>query len=350
MVLKRRDGDLCKAYRPLTFSDIVGQNAIIKSIRSSLLSENHSQCYLLHGQSGCGKTTTARVMAMSLNCTDRSDNGDPCCECENCVNISLDTHPDFKEINAADTGGKDQIRQIQKDLKTRPMFGKVKLYILDEAHKMTSAAQEALLKGTEDMSKGVYVILCSTEPKKIIATLRNRCEDYNFKLLSNSDIKNLVEIVGLQEGYTVPPKVLNAIISVSTGMPRNALKSLQKALNLSDESEEDILSTISFIDELEPKVIDLCLMIHGRKKSTWADVIKKYKSLNIEPQQVNLVLAGWFRSSLERATPAGNSTSFNYSHKLSKALSYFCEDLPIIKPENKIILNMYKAYEEFYRG
>jgi DNA polymerase III gamma/tau subunit len=264
----------------------------------------------------------------------------------------MDTHPDFKEINAADTGGKDQVRQIQRDLKTRPMFGKVKFYILDEAHKMTSAAQEALLKGTEDMSKGVYVVLCSTEPKKIIPTLRNRCEDYNFKSLSNSNIRNLIEIVGLQEGYTVPPTILNAIVSVSAGMPRNALKSLQKALNLAEESEEDILSTINFIDDVEPKVIDLCLMIHGRKRSKWTEIIKKYKSLNMEPQQVNLVLAGWFRSSLERTTPGGNSssTSFNYAHKLSKVLSYFCEDLPVIRPENKVVLNMYKAFEEFYRG
>lgn len=339
MVLKRRDGDLCKAYRPLTFSEIVGQTAVIKSIKNSIKSEGHSHCYLLHGERGCGKTSTARIMAMALNCTDIQENGDPCCTCENCVSIYNDSHPDIKEINAADTGGKDKIRQILQDLKSLPMFGKIKMYILDEAHKITSAAQEQLLKGTEDMPNGVYIILCSTEPTKIVKTLKDRCEDYKFKKLPNKKIREFVETVGLCEGFQPAEKVLNAITHVSDGRPRNALRSLQKVMNLKNEPENYQLEILEYIDEESGSVAHLCNTLYASNRNiTWPYIMKLYKAIEMDAVSLKLILAGFFRGKLER------TRNNKEASRAAKCLGLFMEDYPVVRPENKLVSDLYNAY------
>jgi len=340
MVLKRRDGDLCKAYRPLTFSDIIGQTTIIKSIKNSLKSKEHSHCYLFHGESGCGKTSTARILAMALNCTDPQDNGDPCCVCSSCTNIYNDSHPDVKEINAADVGGKDKIRQILQDLKSLPMFGKIKLYILDEAHQITSAAQEQLLKGTEDMPSGVYIILCSTEPAKITKTLRYRCEDYNFNKVSSKQIRDFVETVALCEGFSIADRVLSAVVSVAEGRPRNALKALQKVLNLRNETEKEQLEIIGAIDEENESVVHLCNTISLYNSNIdWSYIMGLYKEIEIDPLKLKLTLAGWFRNRLMREKANTKADAY------ARCLELFVEDYPAVKPENRLIADIYKAYK-----
>jgi DNA polymerase-3 subunit gamma/tau len=343
MLIKRKDGDLCSSYRPQTFSDVVGQQAIVNSLRKAILSENHSQCYLFHGESGCGKTTIARILSMALNCTNRADNGDPCCECTSCKSIALDSNPDFKEINAADTGNKDDVRKIQHDLRSTPMFSKNKIYIMDEAHRMSEAAQDALLKNTEDMPSGVYVILCSTNPSKIIATLKNRCEDYFFDRLNSKEILSLIQTVGTLENYYPTDKVLEAIVENSDGRPRNALKALQKAINLSSSGEADIVSVLNsymLIGEEGSDVIELCKSLTPFKGTpSWPEIVSKYKSVKIEPESIRIVIAGWFRSMLEK------SKLDRQSDKYAEVLSLFTDMLPSPKPENKLVLNLYRAHQ-----
>ena len=340
MVMKRRDGDLCKAYRPGTFSDMVGQRTIVNSVRKAITSENHAQCFLFHGVRGCGKTSLARIVAMSLNCNN-TVNGDPCCVCESCLNIFDDNHPDVKEIDAVNIGGIDQIRKIRSDLNTKPMFGNVKLYIFDEAHRITSTAQEALLKGTEDMPKGVYVILCSTDQKKIIKTLRDRCEDYNFKRLSDGDIKSLIETVSLLEGVDLNSKyrqIMPTIIETSEGRPRSALRALQKVLNVIDDGLDwkEIAEIINFVDDADKSVIDLCRAITSGKYD-WKGIVNLYKKIDTSSESIQIVLAGWFRSVLEKG--------YSDIEQASKALELFVYDVPTIKPENKLILNLYKVWK-----
>lgn len=343
MVMKRREGDLCTAYRPHTFSDFVGQKAIVKSIKASVLSENHSQCYLFHGESGCGKTSMARIMAMSLNCQDRLDNGDPCCVCYSCTSISNGSHPDVHEIDSANVGGIDHVRKIQVDLNSNPMFGSIKMYIFDEAHRITSAAQNALLKVTEDMPKNIYVILCSTEPKKIIRTLRNRCEEHNYKTLSHKDITYLVDTICFFETGKqlddIHQLILPKILEISQGRPRNAIKALQKILHLIDEDVQDMLDVLSFEDDADKTVIDLCRIISSNHKVSWSKVVEVYKKIEAEPETIRMTLAGWFRSFLEKAK------SPKTEYRAVSALEYLVYDAPVSKPENKLLLNMYKVYK-----
>jgi len=284
MILKRKEGDLCSAYRPQTFSDVIGQVAIVDSLRQAITNVNHAQCYLLSGESGCGKTTIARIIGMALNCENKDDNGDPCCVCVSCKNIANKRHIDFHEINASSKNSVNDIRKMEEEIRSRPLFGKVKMYVFDEAHRLTSEAQNALLKDTEDMPKGVYIILCSTEPKKLLPTLRNRCETYNFKLLSSEDISNLVQIVGVYENYYPSERVLDAIVEASGNRPRNALRFLQQALNLYQSSgfmdEDRVFSIIGEADGEDKDIIELykCILSKNRFLARRSRRIQKSKS------------------------------------------------------------------------
>jgi DNA polymerase-3 subunit gamma/tau len=339
MVLKRKEGDLCTAYRPQTFSDVLGQRTVIKGIVSAIKSENRSHCYLFQGESGCGKTTVARIFAMALNCEKLDNNGDPCCECATCKSISSDTYPDFHEIDGGNAGGKDDMGRIQQDLRASPMFGNTKLYLIDEAHRLTSAAQSALFKGTEDMPKGIYIILCSTEPNKILTALRNRCEEHSFGRLSTEDIKYLVETVGVFESFYPSKKVLEAIISISQGRPRNALKALQKVINLPNETDDNIVDALSFVDEERKEIIELCRALTFRDIG-WKKLMSLYKSIDTEPEGIRIALAGWLRTLLEK-----EFSSDNASTRLAEALELFVDPLPLIKPENKLVLNIFWAHK-----
>jgi DNA polymerase-3 subunit gamma/tau len=341
MVLKRRDGDLCKAYRPQTFSEVVGQSSIVKSLKNGVRSDNHSQCYLFMGERGCGKTTLARIVGKALNCQHLEESGDPCCECASCIGISTENYIDFKEINASDQNGVNEIRKIAQEMRVRPLFGKVRAYLLDEAHRLTVEAQNALLKNTEDMSEGVYIFLCSTEPKKIIKTLRDRCETYDFKLLKREEIKYLVQTVGVFEGFYPTDTVLNAIIDVSDNRPRNALKTLQKVLNISKEdnlNEREILDLIGATDNEDKNILDLCRLLSSKKYVNWDFIMSTYKKIDIDKEAMRLVIAGWFRSKLER------SKNKEDAYKAAQVLAIFIDPLPTVKPENKLVLNIYNAF------
>jgi DNA polymerase-3 subunit gamma/tau len=342
MVLKRKNGDLCTAYRPQTFSEMIGQTSIVKSIRQSLSIEGHAQCYLFSGESGCGKTTLARIVGMALNCTDLNSSGDPCCVCDSCKNIANKNHMDLNEINASSNNSINDIRRIEQEIKTRPMFGKVKMYILDEAHRLTTEAQNALLKDTEDMPKGVYIILCSTEPNKIIHTLRNRCESYNFKLLSAKEIEKLIETVGVFENYYPSRKELLALIEASERRPRNALRVLQQVINLRNDSpgvtEEDVLELIGSHSEEDKDIIDLCRLLTSKNHISWNLTISTYKKINADKEAIRVVLGNWFRALLEK------SPSEDDALKAAATLSLFVDTLPPVRPENKLVLDIFKAH------
>jgi len=346
MVVRRKEGDLCTAYRPQTFTDIVGQAPIVISLRQAILNTNRARCYLFSGESGCGKTTMARIMGMALNCLNLEKNGDPCCLCSGCKSVADRTNMDFHEINASSKTGINDIRLVEQELKSSPLFGNVKIYVFDEAHRLSSEAQNALLKDTEDMSEGVYIFLCSTEPDKIIDTLKNRCESYKFGLLSTKDISTLIETVGVYENFYTTKEILNAIIINSEKRPRNALKLLQQVINLSKElniSEEDIIKFISnFSETQEDKLtIDLFLALVSDQHVSWNTIMGILKKIDTDNEAIRICLAGLFRVRLEKAS------SYKIASLYASALSLLIDPLPYIKPENKLVLIIYNIYNIF---
>lgn len=331
----RGDGDLCSRYKPHTFDEVVGQYSTVKSLRAAVTSKNSSKCYLFYGESGCGKSTLAYIMALALNCTNLKRNGTPCGTCSNCVNIAKGRLIDYKEINAAEAKGINEVRSIIEDLKLSPMFGRVKIYVLNEAHGMTKAAQDALLQDMDNMPEGAYIILTSTEASKIRGPLKNRCESYKFNKLSAADIRDIVDHVMALEGGIISSAVRDVVIERSERRPRNTLKLLQTVLNIGLGDEKSIIEAIEDEDVEDSQIANLCRAIQYRK--SWTDIMSIYKKLNISTEATYYIMGSWFRSSLEKS----------HGEDHYKALEFFTYDLPTVKPETRLVASIYKAYKAY---
>lgn len=337
MVLPRGVGDYTKKYKPYTFEDVLGQEAAVNGLRQRVVNKEGLKCFLLHGESGTGKTTLANIFAMAVNCNS-SSNGSPCCECESCKSIMSGSNPDVKEINASDARGIDDIRDLRINLSSLSIFSSKKVFILDEGHGLTAPAQEALLKTMDSLGNNAYIFICSTDPNKIIKTVRNRCEQYRFDLLDRKQISFLIESVCLFENIELPSDVLSMVVENSFGRPRNALVSLQQAINIGLENKSIISKTLTGVsDDGNTEIIDLCKAI-TYEKAQWTRVIALYKNIKAEPDQIRITLAGWFRSVLERATDLNNA------NKAANALSKLVNTLPTPKPENMLVLLLFQIY------
>lgn len=341
MIEKHSSGDFCRMYQPIRFSDVGGQKSVVASLRMVSKLDNVSQCYLFYGERGCGKTTLAKILAMSLNCSNVSENGDPCGVCESCISIREGTHQDVREINAANSNGINDVRELEDDLQTKSLFSNNKIYILDEAHMLSQQAQNGLLKSVEALPINTYIILCSTEPSKLIKTLRDRAESYKFTLLNDYAIKHIIKSVALSEDISISDDIVNVILSNSENRPRNALKILQKVSNVlkSGAGEKEVFGVITSLSNVDSKIIDLCKDITYNKTVSWGDIVATYKQLNMPIESINIVMAGWFRGCLEKAK------NLYMADKYANALNLFVAPLYDIKPENQFVLNMYKAYK-----
>ena len=211
-------------YRPQSFEEFVGAESVVESLMTVLGRENGEvRTFLFVGSSGCGKTTSARIVKSSLNCSDM----------------------DFFEYNSANTRGIDTIREITENSKYAPMKGKVKIYLIDECHKMTNDAQNALLKLLEDTPKHVRLILCTTDPEKLIKTIKTRCMIFMFPLLKRSQILKLLKSVCKEEDVDVSDSLLNLITDYSDGCPRQALVMLDQVIDMDEKDATGVLLNAS---------------------------------------------------------------------------------------------------------
>lgn len=228
-IVRRGNGDFHQAYRPYRISEVYGQDEIKEVIRKGLDEGSLSHAILFHGVSGTGKTTLGRIIAMGLNCKE-GPNSEPCCECESCRLTISGNSMSFKETNSVDYSSVDFIRKIRSEFDAYPFMGDNKrIYLFDESHGLSSVAQNALLKSVEDAMDHLHFIFCSTEPGKMIPTLRNRCMEFEFEKVRDEYMQELLMDVVLQEGY-FPDGILDEIIKQAEGKPRNALHELQKAI------------------------------------------------------------------------------------------------------------------------
>lgn len=335
----RGEGDLCTRYRPHTFDEVVGQYTTTASIRKAVSSKNSSKCYLFYGESGCGKSTLAFIMALALNCSKLTKKGNPCCKCKNCLNVMSGSLIDYKEINAAEASGINEIRAIIEDLKLKPMFGKVKIYVLNEAHGMTAKAQDALLHDMDHMPEGAYIILTSTEAPKIRKPLRFRCESYEFRKLVKDKTRNIIDHVLALEGEVVSSKIRDLILSKSENRPRNVLKLLQTALNIGINDEKSLIEAIETDNAEDNSIADLCRAVQYKK--TWPEIMKIYKDLNLTTESIYYIMGSWFKRILE------SSKDRSQMEKNYKALSFFVGDLPNVRPENALMLSICGVYKVY---
>ena len=214
--------------RPITWEQVVGQEHVKDVLRGALEAGRVGHAYLFSGPRGVGKTTTARLIAMTANC--QSAGKKPCGECESCRSVRSGSHPDVLEIDAASNNSVDDVRDLREKVGLSAMRGGKKIYILDEAHMMSRAAFNALLKTLEEPPEHVIFILATTEPEKIIPTILSRCQHYRFRRLTAPEIAGkLAGLVG-QEGATAEPDALNLIGRLADGAMRDGESLLERML------------------------------------------------------------------------------------------------------------------------
>ncbi|MBO7417090.1 MAG: DNA polymerase III subunit gamma/tau [Bacteroidaceae bacterium] len=213
-----------RKYRPATFSSVVGQTALTATLKNAINTGKLANTYLFCGPRGVGKTTCARIFAKTINCTNRTPDGEACGECESCrsFNSELRSYNVF-ELDAASNNSVDDIRTLTEQVRIPPMNGKYKVYIIDEVHMLSTSAFNAFLKTLEEPPKYAIFILATTEKHKIIPTILSRCQIYDFGRISNADIMAHLKAVADKEGITTEQEALNIIAEKSDGGMRDAL-------------------------------------------------------------------------------------------------------------------------------
>lgn len=242
---------LYRVYRPKNFSDVIGQEHIVRTLKNQIENNNVGHAYLFCGTRGTGKTSTAKIFSRAVNCTNLH-NDEPCNECENCREILEDKTMDVVEIDAASNNSVDDIRELRENVKYSPAKAKYKVYIIDEVHMLSQGAFNALLKTLEEPPSYVIFILATTEPHKIPATILSRCQRFDFKRVTVKDISSRMRYICEKERIEADEKALNLIARNSQGALRDALS-----------------------------ILDQCISFEGNKIS-YNDVIELLGSVNIE--------------------------------------------------------------------
>lgn len=240
---------LYRTQRPEVFSEIIGQDAIVRILKNQLETNTVSHAYLFCGTRGTGKTTTARILAKGLNCLD--ENNRPCGQCANCRSIKEGTFMDVIEIDAASNNGVDNIRELRESVKYPPAVGRKKIYIIDEVHMLTSGAANALLKTLEEPPENVIFILATTDPQKLPQTILSRCMRLDFKRVSeNTLMEHMGRICG-EKGVEVSESALRLLAANADGSVRDGLSILDQCLSAGDKvlDRELILEFLGTVSE-----------------------------------------------------------------------------------------------------
>ena len=220
---------LYRVWRPKTFSDMVGQEATVRTLRNQVSSGRIAHAYLFCGSRGTGKTSAAKIMARAINCLYPKD-GDPCGECDSCRTIESGASFDVYEMDAASNSRVEEIRELLEKVDYPPQFSKYKVYIIDEVHMLSNAAFNALLKTLEEPPEYMVFILATTEPQKLPATILSRCQRFDFGRFSEAQIAGHLKEVALKSGVQIENEALSLIARAAEGGMRDALSILDMCM------------------------------------------------------------------------------------------------------------------------
>ena len=288
---------LYRTYRPQLFRDVVGQEVVVKTLQNAIANNKISHAYLFSGPRGTGKTTVARIFAKTLNC-ENPVLQEPCDKCRSCHEIADGISPDVIEIDAASNNGVDEIRDIREKAKFLPSGTKYKIYIIDEVHMLSTGAFNALLKTLEEPPAHVVFILATTEVQKIPSTIASRCQRFEFKALTVSEISKKLRLVCSEENVEITEEALTSIAESAEGALRDALSVLDQAISYSDEKVtiEDVnLVTGSLSYD---KVIELASSFEERNVTSALEIINALIETGKEVDKIVSGLLQFYRDML----------------------------------------------------
>ena len=253
---------LARLYRPRTFSDLIGQEAVVRSLTQGLSSGVLTQAYLFSGERGVGKTTVARILAKAINCQS-GPTATPCLECSSCLEIAEGRSPDVTEMDGASHTGVDDVRTLRESLVYAPLTSRSRIVIIDEVHMLSTSAFNALLKTLEEPPPHVVFILATTEAHKIPDTVLSRCQHFRFRLLTVSQISDRILHVCRSENIYLNPTVTGMVARAAEGSLRDALSLLDQLLRTGGESltPADVADLLGVTDHaLEEKMLAAILL------------------------------------------------------------------------------------------
>ena len=222
---------LARKYRPQKFSEVIGQEHVTRTLQNAIEQGRTAHGYIFSGHRGIGKTTVARILAAALNCRSKDHPvPEPCGICESCTEIRAGNSVDVIEIDAATNRGIDEIRELREAARYRPARDRFKIYILDEAHQITDAAFNALLKTLEEPPDHIVFMLATTQPEDIPQTIRSRCQNFSYRAVKFGDIENHLRDIAAREGITVDDNALALLAEAGDGSMRDALSILDQAI------------------------------------------------------------------------------------------------------------------------
>jgi DNA polymerase III subunit gamma/tau len=224
---------LYRKYRSRTFDEIVGQAHITTTLKNAIERNRIAHAYLFSGPRGTGKTSNARILAKSVNCLN-GPTPTPCNACENCIAINTDSLFDVVEIDAASNRGIDDIRDLREKVRIPPIQARFKVYIIDEVHMLTKEAFNALLKTLEEPPQHVIFILATTEPQKLPSTILSRCQRFDFRRLTDLEIRGHINWIAGQENFSIEDSALDIIVKTADGSLRDAISILDQLVSFSD--------------------------------------------------------------------------------------------------------------------
>jgi DNA polymerase-3 subunit gamma/tau len=229
---------LARKYRPTRFDDLIGQEAMVRTLRSAFALNRVAHAFMLTGVRGVGKTTTARIIARALNCIGPDGQGgptaDPCGVCPNCVAILADRHPDVVEMDAASRTGVDDVREIIEATRYRPIQARTKVFVIDEVHMLSRNAFNALLKTLEEPPPHVKFVFATTELRKVPITVLSRCQSFSLRRVRVAELTQHFARIAEQEGVTIEPAALDQIARAADGSVRDGLSLLDQAISQAD--------------------------------------------------------------------------------------------------------------------
>lgn len=244
---------LARKYRPQNFSEVIGQEHVTRTLRNAIEQARIAHGYIFSGHRGIGKTTIARILAMALNCRQSEKPApEPCGACDSCTEIRSGSAVDVIEIDAATNRGIDEIRELREAARYRPARDRYKIYILDEAHQITDAAFNALLKTLEEPPPHIVFMMATTEPEDIPQTIRSRCQHFSFHAVSFDDITKQLTDIAAKEGIKADAEAIAVLAEAGDGSMRDALSIMDQAIaccgpevTLSGELVRGLVGTVS---------------------------------------------------------------------------------------------------------